>query len=105
MQASGADPRKCTATGSSLLQRGLSRRSTGVHGKSMEYNTNLNGVLPLEVDPRLLPRVDHKWHVKNRNVKKGGVILIQDGNALRRNWKIGFVIDVLCSHGPVSRRS
>ena len=32
-----------------------------------------------------------KWHVESRNVRKGDVVLIQDSNAVRREWKLGIV--------------
>lgn len=32
-----------------------------------------------------------KWHVKNRNVKKSDVALIQNSNAVHGEWKLGIV--------------
>lgn len=39
--------------------------------------------------PSLLIR--QKWHVEKRNVKVGDVVLIQDSNAVRGQWKMGRV--------------
>ena len=33
-----------------------------------------------------------KWHVESCNVQKGDVVLIQDSNAVRGDWKLGIVI-------------
>ena len=33
-----------------------------------------------------------KWHVESCNVQKGDVVLIQDSNAVRGEWKLGIVI-------------
>ena len=32
-----------------------------------------------------------KWHVEGRNVQKGDVVLIQDSNAVRSEWKLEIV--------------
>ena len=33
--------------------------------------------------------VQQKWHTKKRNVRVGDVVLIQDSNQVRGNWKLG----------------
>lgn len=48
--------------------------------------------------------VRSKWHVERRNVKKGDVVLVQDSNALRGEWKLGIVTDVHPSHDDKVRR-
>ena len=35
-----------------------------------------------------------KWHTSHRNLKIGDVVLIQDSNLLRGNWKLGKVSNV-----------
>ena len=35
-----------------------------------------------------------KWHVKNRNVQKGNVVLVQDSNVVRSEWELGIVSDI-----------
>ncbi|KAL9953949.1 hypothetical protein ACROYT_G041431 [Oculina patagonica] len=39
--------------------------------------------------PSLLVR--QKWHTSHRNVKVGDIVLIQDSNQIRGNWKLGRV--------------
>ena len=49
----------------------------------------------LDVFPLLVIR--HKWHVDRRNVAKGDVVLIQDNNLLRGEWKKEVVTKVFPS--------
>lgn len=35
--------------------------------------------------------VRSKWHTDKRNLQKGDVVLIQDTNALKGNWRLGEV--------------
>lgn len=39
--------------------------------------------------PSLLIR--QKWHVERRNVRVGDIVMVQDSNAVRGNWKIGRI--------------
>ena len=48
-----------------------------------------------EVFPSLV--IEPKWHVERRNLSKGDVVMIQDSNVVRGNWKIGIVINILDS--------
>ena len=45
-----------------------------------------------------------KWHVEFRNVKKGHVVLIQDGNVVRGEWKLGTVTKTFPSDDGKVRR-
>ena len=38
--------------------------------------------------------VQQKWHKKKRNVRVGDVVLVQDSNQARGNWKLGKVSKV-----------
>ena len=40
--------------------------------------------------PSLLVR--KKWHTEHRNVQVGDIVLIQDSNAIRGVWKLGYVV-------------
>ena len=42
--------------------------------------------------PSLIIR--QKWHHQRRNVQKGDVVLVQDSNAVRGNWRMGIVDEV-----------
>ena len=42
--------------------------------------------------------------MERRNVKKGDVVLIQDGNAVRGEWKLGIVIKTFPSDDGKVRR-
>ena len=42
--------------------------------------------------PSLIVR--QKWHVEHRNLCVGNIVLIQDSNALRGQWKMGKVSNV-----------
>lgn len=42
--------------------------------------------------PSLIVR--QKWHHQRRNVQKGDVVLVQDSNAIRGNWRMGIVDEV-----------
>ena len=46
-----------------------------------------------EVFPNLV--VEPKWHVERRNMQVGDVVMIQDSNSIRGEWKIGVVVNVL----------
>ena len=48
--------------------------------------------------------VRSKWHVEKRNVRRGDVVLIQDSNPVRGNWKIGIVTEVHPSQDNKVRR-
>jgi len=39
--------------------------------------------------PSLL--IQQKWHTAHRNLKVGDVVLIQDSNLIRNQWKLGKV--------------
>ena len=43
-----------------------------------------------DYSPSLL--IESKWHTAHRDVKVGDVVLIQDSNLVRGNWKLGKVI-------------
>ncbi|XP_038056529.1 uncharacterized protein LOC119728384 [Patiria miniata] len=42
--------------------------------------------------PSLIVR--QKWHHEKRNMQKGDVVLIQDSNAVRGNWRMGLIDEV-----------
>ena len=46
-----------------------------------------------EIFPNLV--IEPKWHVERRNLQVGDVVMIQDSNAIRGEWKIGVVVNVL----------
>ena len=46
--------------------------------------------------PNLL--IQQKWHTQRRNVSVGDIVLIQDANAIRGNWKLGRVSKVEASN-------
>ena len=48
-----------------------------------------------EVFPNLV--IEPKWHVERRNLQVGDVVMIQDSNAFRSDWKLGVVEKVLDS--------
>lgn len=52
--------------------------------------------------PGLLVR--QKWHVEKRNMKVGDVVVIQDTNAVRGEWKLGIVTKVHPSSDNMIRR-
>ena len=38
--------------------------------------------------------VQRKWHSKVRNVRIGDIVLVQDANVIRGDWRMGEVVDV-----------
>jgi len=48
-----------------------------------------------EVFPNLV--IEPKWHTERRNVKINDVVMIQDSNVVRGEWKLGIVVDILKS--------
>ena len=52
--------------------------------------------------PSLL--IESKWHTAHRDVKVGDVVLIQDSNLVRGNWKLGKVITAKPSKDERVRR-
>ena len=55
-----------------------------------------------EVFPNLV--IESKWHVEKRNVQPGDVVMMQDANAVRGNWKKALVERVLQSQDGRIRR-
>ena len=55
-----------------------------------------------EVFPRLV--IQPKWHTDHRNVCIGDVVLIQDSNVVRGEWKMGIVVEVTPSKDGRVRR-
>ena len=55
-----------------------------------------------EVFPNLV--VQPKWHVEQRNVKTGDVVLVQDANLVRGNWKMAVVENAIISEDGKVRR-
>ena len=41
--------------------------------------------------------IQPKWHVQRRGVKVGDVVLGQDSNLVRGEWKMGVISDVTAS--------
>ena len=39
--------------------------------------------------------IEAKWHTEKRNIQRGDVVLIQDSNAVRGEWKMGIVTQIL----------
>ena len=39
--------------------------------------------------------IEPKWHIETRNVRIGDVVLIQDSNLVRGEWKMGVVTQIL----------
>ena len=48
-----------------------------------------------EIFPSLV--IHPKWHVQRRNVMVGDVVLLQDSNVVRGEWKMGIVSEVTTS--------
>ena len=48
-----------------------------------------------EVFPNLV--IEPKWHTERRNVKINDVVMIQDSNVVRGEWKLGIIVDILKS--------
>ena len=45
-----------------------------------------------EVFPTLV--IQPKWHVDRRNARIGDVVLLQDSNLVRREWKMGIISNI-----------
>ena len=39
--------------------------------------------------------IQNKWHTKHRNVKVGDIVLIQDSEVFRGEWRLGKVTKVM----------
>ena len=48
-----------------------------------------------EVFPGLV--IEPKWHTEKRNTKEGDVVLIQDSNTVRGEWRMGIVTKIIPS--------
>merc|ERR1712215_513011 len=46
-----------------------------------------------EVFPSLV--IEPKWHTEKRNARLGDVVLIQDSNTVRGEWKLGLITRIL----------
>ena len=51
--------------------------------------------------PSLL--IHKKWHVKQRNVRVGDVVLVQDSNAIRGRWRMGEISEVTVGRDSLVR--
>ena len=52
--------------------------------------------------PSLIVR--QKWHTERRNLKEGDIVLFQDSNLVRGNWKLGRVSQVFPSQDGKVRK-
>ena len=52
--------------------------------------------------PSLLIR--SKWHVQKRNIAIGDIVIIQDSNTVRGEWKLGLVNGVTPSSDGIIRK-
>ena len=48
--------------------------------------------------------IQPKWHVARRNVMVGDVVLLQDSNVLRGEWKMGIISEITASKDGLVRR-
>ena len=55
-----------------------------------------------EVFPSLV--IQPKWHVQKRNVMVGDIVLLQDSNIVRGEWKMGIVSEITASKDGLIRR-
>ena len=55
-----------------------------------------------EVFPNLV--IQRKWHTEQRNLEIGDVVLVQDANLIRGQWKMALVEDVIPSKENKVRR-
>ena len=55
-----------------------------------------------DYSPTLLVR--QKWHVQRRNVMVGDVVMMQDSNAIRGEWKLGKISKVEGDKNGVVRK-
>ena len=55
-----------------------------------------------EVFPSLV--IQPKWHVERRNVMIGDVVLLQDSNVVRGEWKMGIISEITASKDGLIRR-
>ena len=56
----------------------------------------------MEVFPNMVARP--KWHTEQRNLEVGDVVLVQDSNAVRGQWKMAIVEEVIKSGDNKVRR-
>ena len=56
----------------------------------------------MEVFPNMVVRP--KWHTEQRNLEVGDVVLVQDSNAVRGQWKMEIVEEVIKSGDNKVRR-
>ena len=71
-----------------LLGRSTSRVPSGPFRETRNPNHLFEFVRQIE------DFLQQKWHTKKRNVRVGDVVLIQDSNQVRGNWKLGKVSKV-----------
>ena len=48
--------------------------------------------------------IQQKWHTTKRNLKKGDIVLIQDSNQIRGQWKLGKVSQVFPGEDGIVRK-
>ena len=48
--------------------------------------------------------IQQKWHTIKRNLKKGDIVLIQDSNQIRGQWKLGKVSEVFPGEDGIVRK-
>ena len=48
--------------------------------------------------------IQQKWHTMKRNLKKGDIVLIQDSNQIRGQWKLGKVSEVFPGEEGIVRK-
>ena len=88
-----------------ILGRSTNHVPQGPFNKKSNMNQRLNFIQEIvdhfwkrwsrEVFPSLV--IEPKWHVERRNLSTGDVVMIQDSNVVRGEWKIGIVVKILDS--------
>lgn len=48
--------------------------------------------------------IQQKWHTTKRNLRKGDIVLIQDSNQIRGQWKLGKVSEVFPGEDGIVRK-
>ena len=95
-----------------LLGRASNRAPSGPFKEPINYRQRFEFVQSIINDfwkrwirdffPSLI--VEQKWHVEKRNVRVGDVVIVQDSNILRGEWKLALVRSVVPSDDGKVRR-
>ncbi|CAC5362060.1 unnamed protein product [Mytilus coruscus] len=92
-----SDIKKMTNTMSGLDFEDVKLENISSYSKLFMSNMHTDAYRHYEIIQR------QKWHVSKRNLQVLDLVLVQDNNSFRSNWKLGQIVEAKSSRDGVTR--